>query len=98
VPHRVYQVTECNAPALPHATTSTVFLVGHRCGVDSEYLTPITVQQLWDELCDTPINEDRQIDEPFYQFERGTHREDIRFWFENVLGMPVAELMRKTPN
>lgn len=95
--NKVYRVTECSAPLLPFALDSIVFVDGYRCGVFSEYLAPITVEELWNELADIPLTEDERIDTPFYHFEQGTPRDDIWVWFEDVLDASVAELMGQDP-
>lgn len=50
-----------------------------------------TAQRMWRELGDIPIDEDECIEEEFYGFYPGTHREDIWHWFESTFNLNVAE-------
>lgn len=38
---------------------------------------------LWDEFGSIPTNKDDEIEERFFQFSIGTHRETIWHWFES---------------
>ena len=56
-----------------------------------------TSDQLWDELGNTPVNEDGEIDSSFYIFDAGTDREEIWSWFEDEFdGFSVAQAMGLT--
>jgi len=51
---------------------------------------------LWDELGDTPVDDDGCLDEDFTThtgevFEKGTDREEIWQWFESCFKLSVAE-------
>ena len=48
-------------------------------------------KKMWDELGAVPTDEEDCTELPFYGFEPGTHREDIRRWFEDVFDLSVAE-------
>ena len=48
---------------------------------------------LWEKLGDIPTNEDDEIDEDFMDFKKGTHREEIWFWFEETYNVSVTQMM-----
>lgn len=37
---------------------------------------------LWNQLADTPVNDEDELDEPFHTFPKGTPRADVWHWFE----------------
>ncbi len=58
--------------------------------------------KLWSEFADTPINSQEEIEQPFFHFEPGTHREEIWHWFEEqnpifIVGEVMQGIMREDP-
>lgn len=47
--------------------------------------------ELWEQLGDTPINDEEEIEVEFLQFEKGTHREEIWHWFESEFNFSIGE-------
>ena len=58
-------------------------------------LIPTTVEELWKQLGDIPVNEDGEIEANYLRFSVGTDREDIWDWFEDFFGISVTSLMFK---
>lgn len=54
---------------------------------------PDSIDELWDQLGDTPVDDEGRIQEVFRHFPVGTDREDIWHWFEAEYGVSVADLM-----
>jgi len=48
---------------------------------------------LWDELGDTPVNEDEVIDKDFLFFIAGTDVHDIWYWFEETFNISIGKIM-----
>lgn len=49
-------------------------------------------KKLWEEFGDIPMNPETEcIEETWYCFRTGTHREDIWSWFEETFKLSVAE-------
>lgn len=61
----------------------------------NEY-TDAELEAFWAELGNIPQNENDEIDEPFYFFEKGTERMDVWQWFDRKHSKGVAFLMRVT--
>lgn len=49
-----------------------------------------TAEDLWQELGNVPIDDNDNIDEDFYSFQKGTCRFDIWSWFEDAFDLSVA--------
>ena len=43
-----------------------------------------SAKELWEELGDIPINEDDETEQEFHDFPKGTPREDIWHWLEEI--------------
>ncbi len=43
------------------------------------------LEMLWDDFSDTPTNDDDEIEEDFYCWEKGTDRLEIWHWFDERL-------------
>ena len=43
------------------------------------------IKKLWEKFGDTPINDNEEIDEDFYIWEKGTDRYEIWHWFDEHL-------------
>ncbi|NDU95674.1 hypothetical protein [Spirosoma terrae] len=54
----------------------------------------ILLEEMWAWLGDTPINVNDEIDEPFLDWPKGTHREDIWHFFDEHHSKGVAWLMQ----
>lgn len=52
-----------------------------------------TAETLWEMLEDIPIDENDKTEKKFLSFEVGTGKYDIWHWFEDQLGVSVAELL-----
>lgn len=49
-------------------------------------------KKLWEEFGDIPMNPETEcIEETWYCFQTGTHREDIWSWFEETFKLSAAE-------
>lgn len=53
------------------------------------------IEKMWDEFGDVPINDNDEIEKPFYRWEKGTDRFEIWKWFDNNYPVGVAGLMWK---
>ena len=53
------------------------------------------IEKMWDEFGDVPINDNDEIEEPFYRWGKGTDRFEIWKWFDNNYPVGVAGLMWK---
>lgn len=63
-------------------------------GKDAESLYEKSVEELWNEFGDVPMNPDTEcIEECWYGFSAGTNREDIWHWFEETFHVSVHNLM-----
>ncbi len=52
---------------------------------------------LWDQLGNTPVNDNGEIEEKFLDFEVGTDTIEIWHWFEETYNLSVAvDLMKLT--
>lgn len=51
------------------------------------------VRAIWEDLGQTPVNDDGQIEEIFGGFPAGTDREEIWHWIEATFDVSVHELM-----
>lgn len=57
-----------------------------------EDVSPSTAYILWAEFGDVPMNPETEcIEEEWYGFEAGTHREEIWHWFEETFNVSVAK-------
>lgn len=53
-----------------------------------------SAEELWNEFGDVPMNPETEcIEECWYGFSAGTHREDIWHWFEETFHVSVHNLM-----
>lgn len=64
--------------------------------VDAEIETIFKTQEelmiaMWKTLTDVNIDEDERIEQNWFVFPIGTHREDIWHWFEETFDISVAE-------
>jgi len=50
-----------------------------------------SAEELWDKLGDIPTNDDDEIEENFFHFDIGTHREEIWHWFEETYDISVGD-------
>lgn len=58
-----------------------------------------TIETLWDDFSQIPINGNDEIEEPFLFFEAGTSRFDVWHWFDERCPNGLAvDLMGETPN
>lgn len=56
------------------------------------------LQEMWDKFSNTPINNDDEIEKPFYFWEAGTSRFEIWHWFDKLCPNGLAvDLMGETP-
>lgn len=55
----------------------------------------MSAKDLWSTLTDVPINDtdEEDIDIPWFDFPKGTPRQDIWHWFEDTFDVRVADLM-----
>ncbi len=51
----------------------------------------IVLKVIWSEFGDIPINENDEIEQDFYHWEKGTNRFDIWHWFDEKLPNGIAE-------
>lgn len=70
-------------------------LLGGRVIHEEPLLEPVQkARRLWALLGDVPVDDDECLEQPFLDFEAGTHREDVWWWFEEEFGVSVyRELM-----
>ena len=58
-----------------------------------------TVEKMWRDLEDVPFDEDKNkeliLAENFYDFEKGTEREEIWYWFDENHPKGVAYLLNE---
>lgn len=59
----------------------------------SEPFTANEIDELWDYLGTIPVNDDGILQERFYSFPAGTHREEVWSWFEETFNLSVTNLM-----
>ena len=58
-------------------------------------------KKLWAELGNIPIDEHENLDQDFTPtgfdttFEKGTHREDVWYWFEETFNLSVVKDLMK---
>lgn len=56
------------------------------------------LQEMWGKFSNTPINNDDEIEKPFYFWEAGTSRFEIWHWFDKLCPNGLAvDLMGETP-
>ena len=62
-----------------------------------EMLSRQEIRDAWKRLGDTPINDDEEIDTDYevdgYKWAKGTHREDIWSYFDDIYPGGIACLM-----
>ena len=51
------------------------------------------LEELWSILRDVPVNDNDEIMEPFIDFPIGTHKEDVRHWFDEKHSKGMYALM-----
>lgn len=51
------------------------------------------LEKIWDEFGDIPINDNDEIEQDFYYWEKGTNRFDIWHWFDEKLPRGIGELV-----
>ncbi len=49
--------------------------------------------KMWNEFGDIPINDNDEIEQDFYHWEKGTYRFDIWHWFDEKLPNSLTELV-----
>ena len=60
---------------------------------EEEYDNTAELVKLWEDLGDTPIDDEECIDIDFRDFPKGTHREEIWLWIEETYAVSVAFMM-----
>lgn len=58
-------------------------------------MTDKEIEKLWDELEDVPTDEDECIDVDWHGWSKGTHREEIWYWFDEQHSKGVGWLMNE---
>lgn len=53
------------------------------------------LEAMWDELEDVPIDEDECLDADWHGWSKGTHREEIWYWFDEHHSKGVGWLMNE---
>ena len=51
------------------------------------------IKRAWELFSNTAINDDDEIQDNFFQFEKRTPRFEVWTWFEETFGVPVAQLL-----
>lgn len=64
----------------------------HKCKED---LNDREIEKLWDELEDVPIDEEECLDIDWKGWSKGTHREEIWYWFDVHHSKGVGWLMNE---
>ena len=59
------------------------------------FLKDKEIEKLWDELKDVPIDEDECLDIDWQGWNKGTHREEIWYWFDEHHSKGVGWLMNE---
>ena len=49
------------------------------------------LEKMWEEFSYIPINNDDEIEQGFYCWEKGTYRFEIWHWFDEKLPIGIAE-------
>lgn len=50
-----------------------------------------SAEELWSKLGDIPTDSDDKIEENFFHFDVGTHREEIWHWFEDTYDISIVD-------
>ncbi len=59
-----------------------------------EHFTDAELEELWDEFGDVPMNPETEcIEDPFMEWDAGTHREEIWHWFDEKYSKGVVYLL-----
>ena len=54
------------------------------------------VREMWEEFGNVPVNNDNEIEQDFYHFEKGTDRDEVWHWFEEIdPTFSVGEMINK---
>ena len=64
----------------------------HKCKED---VNDREVENLWDELEDVPVDENECLDVDWQGWSKGTHREEILYWFDEQHSKGVGWLMNE---
>lgn len=59
-----------------------------------ELIQRLEAQRLWNQLTDTGVDEQCNLDEPFLHFPVGTFNQEIWHWFEDTYRLSIEELKR----
>jgi hypothetical protein len=55
------------------------------CGLQYSNMTLVQLEALWADFSNTPINDDDEIEDDFYCWEKGTYRFDVWHWMDERL-------------
>lgn len=81
----------------PNAPRSPYILAKIKASMEKHH-TLCELQEMWDNFSNTPINNDDEIEMPFYFWESGTSRFEIWHWFDKLCPNGLAvDLMGETP-
>lgn len=81
----------------PNAPRSPYILAKIKASMEKHH-TLRELQEMWDNFSNTPINNDDEIEMPFYFWESGTSRFEIWHWFDKLCPNGLAvDLMGETP-
>ena len=58
-------------------------------------ITDAQIEELWDEFGDVPVDEDECLDVDWQCWKKGTHREEIWYWFDEHHSKGVGWLMNE---
>lgn len=73
---------------------AVMHVTGFKGGFEMK-MTDIEIERLWDEFKDVPIDEDECIDIDWQGWSKGTHREEIWYWFDENHSKGVGWLMNE---
>lgn len=81
----------------PNVPRSPYILAKIKASMEKHH-TLCELQEMWDNFSNTPINNDDEIEMPFYFWESGTSRFEIWHWFDKLCPNGLAvDLMGETP-
>ena len=60
-------------------------------GLQYMNMTFAQLEALWDDFSNIPINDDDEIEDDFYCWEKGTYRFDVWHWMDERLPNGIAE-------
>ena len=56
------------------------------------------IEKMWEELTDVPVDEDECLDVDWQYWNKGTHREEIWYWFDEHHSKGIGWLMNEYEN